>query len=147
MSKIYVYSTLSAPVRYSIYSKPEGERGIPRELQGVTIAGGANVADKHFVTPKGVMTTITSEQLELLKGVKLFQTHYENGYITYEEAPVDIEKVVSDMESRDESSPLTEQDFALNNQNAPVLNVKPEAQAIPASGHPAKAKRGRRGNK
>lgn len=138
MSNVYVYSTLSAPVRYSFYEKGAGD--MSREASAILIRGGANVADKNFVTPRGVVTTISAEEYAKLKENKLFQTHVDNGYITVEEKQVDIDKIVSDMEGRDQSSPLVPQDFVAESE--PVTNVvapvKGRPGRKPGSGHPAK---------
>ena len=144
MSQVYVYSTLSAPVRYSFYL--QGGNDIPREERGILIRGGANVADKNFITPRGVQTMISAEEYALLKENKLFKTHVENGYITVEEKSVDIDKIDSDMETRDESSPLVPEDFIAEDKPAPVVNVPKQAgrprgpNSKKPGGHPASKK-------
>lgn len=109
MSKpIYVYSTLSNDQNYTTYANG-GE--IPQAESAVYINGKANVADKRFLTPRGVVTKITPEQLAELKANPLFQMHEKNGFVTYSEAKSDADEVASDLVGRDQSAPLVEEDF------------------------------------
>lgn len=101
MSDYYVYSTLTASVNYMI-----------SEEASVLIAGGANVPNKYMLTSAGVVTPVTSEQLDALKKLPLFQLHHQNGFIRWEAKKHDIEKVVVDMERADASAPDTEADAA-----------------------------------
>lgn len=142
MSKsVYVYSTLSAPQRYTKYAKGNGD--MSREESSVLIKGGANVADKNFITARGVVTQITPEEHEQLKENTLFQTHVANGYIIVDAANVDIDKIVSDMEGRDESAPLTPDDFVAEGATPPVVAGITEAPAKPKGkgGRPSKRAR------
>ena len=113
----YVYSTLSANMDYTVWKPGGGD--LPVVAGTVRIGGHANVADKHFATPLGVATGISAEDLELLKANQIFLLHEQNGYIIVKEADDDIEKVVADMEGRDQSAPLVPQDFEAEGQDAP----------------------------
>lgn len=121
MKSVYVYSTLSTDQLYTLYVR--GGNDIPRPDKQILVKGGANVANKHLWTPRGVVTEITEEELALLRDNKLFQIHEKNGYVKVDKAKVEVEKAVSDMEPRDESSPLQPGDYEVENQAAPVLNV------------------------
>jgi hypothetical protein len=132
MANVYVYSTLSASNRYTKYAR--GGNDIPREERSVLIKGGANVADKHLITPRGVVTEISAEDYEFLKDNVQFRKHVENGYITVEEREASIEKVVTNMEPRDESAPLVPEDYTAHDQNAPVTNAAAPAKAPAAPG-------------
>lgn len=101
MSDSYVYSTMSASVRYDI--------GGGRD---VLIAGGANVPNKHMVTSAGVVTTVSAADLELLENNRVFGIHKQNGFIRIEAKRHDVEKVAVDMERADASAPDTEADAA-----------------------------------
>lgn len=113
----YVYSTLSANMDYTIWKQGGGD--LPAVAGTVRIGGHANVADKHFDTPLGVSTGISSSDLELLKVNPTFLLHEQNGYIIVKQADDDIETVVADMEGRDQSAPLVPQDFEAAGQEAP----------------------------
>lgn len=106
----YVYSTLSAGVEYTGY-KTGGANDLPAKNGVVYIAGGANVADTNFVTPRGVVTGVSNDELEFLRGNTVFQLHEANGYITVTDSLEDEDVVVSDMTGRDPSAPLVDADF------------------------------------
>lgn len=126
MSKqYYVYSTMTAAVTYCAWVRGGGD--IPTIQKSVTINGGANVADKHFQTPRGVVTVISEEQLEIMKADGVFQIHQKNGFITVEEKRAEVERVVSDMEGQDESAPLTPNDFDDGTGPKPVEEQAPVA--------------------
>lgn len=105
----YIYSTLTAPQIYT-RTKPGGG-DIPVEDGRVYIAGGSNVPDKYMVTPLGVATPVSDEELAILQENGVFQAHVKNGFITIREREADPEKVASDMETRDQSAPLVDGDF------------------------------------
>lgn len=113
---IHVYSTLSCSQRYVKYA-PAVEGNLPREERAILINGGANIAGKHFLTPKGVHTSITEQDYELLKENELFKTHISNGFITVEKSEANIEKVVSNMESRSQDAPVTPQDYEVDGEH------------------------------
>ncbi len=127
MSKIYVYSTLTSGQSYTIYA-PE-HNGVPRILETISINGGANLASKQLITPLGVRTEITEEQLEKLKENRLFKMHVEGGFIKTMKIKTDPEKVVPDLESRDRSAPIVPQDYEFSNNSAKpeIRTEKPTA--------------------
>jgi hypothetical protein len=107
---VFVYSTLSCPQRYVKWAEAVSGN-VPREERAVLIQGGANVANKNLITPRGVVTEIKDEEYELLKQNDLFNTHVKNGYVTVEERKADVDKVVTGMEARSPDAPLTPGDF------------------------------------
>ena len=110
MSKtFYVYSTLAADTEYVTYREGGGDMPVPES--SVVIKGGAGVANDRFVTPRGVVTSVTEEQLQKLQQNKVFQLHEKNGYVQYSEAIVDPDKAAADMTGRDESAPVVPQDL------------------------------------
>lgn len=111
--KLYVYSTLTASVRYAGGVVGEGGMIVPAADGGILIAGGANVADKRLITPTGaVITPIDSDDLERLRTDPTFKLHEANGFLKVSEHKEDGEKVAAqDMKLRDESAPLTPEDF------------------------------------
>lgn len=117
-SKYYVYSTLANSNLYTDYV--EGPNGLPREGETILIKGGAGVANRMGVAPFGVMTEVTSEQVEKLKKNEHFAAHMERGFIQIRESKEDEEKVAGDMTNRDESAQLTEQDYTETGEAPPV---------------------------
>lgn len=101
----YVLSTLTAAQDYSFYTKSID--GVQRVEKVIHINGGANVANKHFVTKDGVMTELTDEDVGLLESHPVFKLHKENGYVKIFKSEKDESRVLLDMEKADASAPLT----------------------------------------
>lgn len=96
----YVFSTLTAPVAFTAWQ--DGT-----QLKSVTIAGGAGVSTKHFITPRGVSTQVSDEDLDHLEKDSSFAELVKNGFLTVEKKDANADKVASDMNSRDKSAPAT----------------------------------------
>lgn len=122
---IYVYSTLSNDQSYTTYVDIPG--GAPQKEASIFIAGKANVANKHLITPLGMATEVTAEQLAELRRNEVFQLHERNGYLSVSEAKAEPDKVTASMAGRDASAPLVEQDF--------------EEGEAPVTGKPAKKRK------
>jgi hypothetical protein len=102
----YVFSTLSTPMYYTKHEN--GTSGEPVEICRIFINGGANIADRRtLITPRGVVTEVSDQDLEVLKANKVFQMHMLNKFITIERHKEDANKVAKDMEPEDKSAPLT----------------------------------------
>lgn len=110
MSKLYVYSTLTNSQTYTGW-RQAGANDLPVQEWAVTINGGTNLANKHLVTPRGVVTEITAEQEALLQTNMVFQLHVKNGFIKIDKKSVDAEIVAADLEGRDKSSPIVPEDY------------------------------------
>src|ERR1700741_1221950 len=79
MMSAYVYSTLTCPQEYTGWKpSPNGEL---RADRSVRIEGGHGVMNKHFLTPLGVMTEVSDDELAFLETVEAFQLHKANGFI------------------------------------------------------------------
>lgn len=109
--KLYVYSTLTSDVAYTPYDTDNGN-DTPVARDPVVIKGGAGVVNDRLITPRGVVTEVTEEQAELLRQNKVFQLHEKNGFVVIDESKTDPDNVAADMQNRDRSAPLVEQDFA-----------------------------------
>ena len=103
-----ITSTLTTPVQYNVWeTTPSKEIRIKRS---VTIQGGANVANKNFITPEGVVTEVTQDELdEVLLNDPVFILHLEGGFVKVSKS---AKLNVKDMTARDESAPLTDKDCA-----------------------------------
>jgi hypothetical protein len=124
--KLYVYSTLSTGVDYTTYVKNDPKSPVVIE-QVVSIAGGANVVAKGagLLTPHGVATAVTPEQLDALRANAIFQLHEANGFVTVSKAKEDPENVATDMTTRDTSAPLVQADFEAEGMEVPETgNIK-----------------------
>jgi hypothetical protein len=109
----YIASTLSNSVEYVLYEGTEDPKQMPNARASVIIAGGANMADKHFVTPAGVITSVTNEELALLDKNEVFKLHKTNGYLQIMDSePKRVEDAAADMNAREPASPLVDEDFS-----------------------------------
>lgn len=105
----YVFSTMSTDVAYAVYGEKVND--MPTIERQIVINGGANVATKNLITPRGVMTSVSDEDMELLSADPVFQMHKQNGFIAVEKKAADPEKVAAGMEARDQSAQLETGDF------------------------------------
>lgn len=113
----YVYSTATNSTNYVQYeSNSSSDLGkIKKRADGslvkIEIHGGHGVANKHFVTPRGVMTKVSDEDMEILLQDQAFLRHHKAGFITYEKKSVNPEKMAANMADKDGSAPITPKDF------------------------------------
>lgn len=112
----YVLSKLSNSQVYTKYIK--GANGINQAVKSILIKGGADITDKNLITPQGVITEVSSEDLEVLKENKVFQQHLENRMVEYFGIKPNIEKKTEKM-SKDKSKQLTKKDFEEQGIKAP----------------------------
>ncbi len=114
----YVYSTLTADNKYNLFAK--GGADVPTIEKSATIKGGANVANDKIMTPRGVVTTVSSDDLEMLKKNPVFKQHCDNGFIHFEVTKMDAEVAADNMSPKDNSAPIVPQDFSGNEMATPV---------------------------
>lgn len=123
-SKYYIFSTLAGDNVYANH-RPGGADLPVQDGDGVLIKGGAGVIDKRLITPQGVMTVVTADELDYLQGNEVFKVHKANGFIVVSEKPADPEAVASaDMTERDPGAQLVPGDFAPGEE--PVVASAPE---------------------
>lgn len=131
MSSHYIYSTLTCDQAYTIYA---GDGEIKRVVDRVVVRGGSNVADKRVITPRGVVTQVNEEQLEMLKSVRQFREHVEAGFLKITHVKTDPEKIAADLVSRDKSAPLVDEDYILgDHEGAQPQRVIQETAKRPAA--------------
>lgn len=113
----YVYSTATCPISYVVYeSNTSSDLGVIKKRPdgtkiSITIKGGHGVANKHFVTPRGVVTQVSDEDMEILLQDKSFTKHMNAGFMSYEKKEVSPDKKAASMAEKDGSAPLTPSDF------------------------------------
>lgn len=108
----YVYSTATCAGAYIEYAPDTNKNaGYAKEIRRVTIQGGHGVATKNLITPKGVMTKVTEEELDFLLKNESFLRHMKAGFMSYDKNKVDPEKKAASMAKGDNSAPLTPTDF------------------------------------
>jgi hypothetical protein len=121
----YVYSTLTAGQDYLNYVQGPADIKIP-EGNPVRIDGGHGVATKKLITPIGVATEVTDEELSYLRRNEGFKAHVKQGFIIVSESKSDPEKVVPDMIGRDRSSPVVPSDYTAT----PEEKARPQADFL-----------------
>lgn len=113
----YVYSTATCPISYVSYvQNSSNDLGVIKKRAdgskiAVTINGGHGVANKHLVTPKGVVTEVSDEDMEFLLQDRLFQKHMKAGFMAYDKKEIAPAKKAKDMTDKDKSAPLVPSDF------------------------------------
>lgn len=118
-----IYSTLTEPQQYTKY---ESSGDTHRVVASVRIEGGHGKANhKSLITPLGVATEVTDEQLAILMENSSFLKHKDRGYITITGKREDSEKVAADMTSSDGSAQLTEADFEDDGEKPAALTPAP----------------------
>lgn len=98
----YVFSTLACDQKYVNYEPvPDTNRDsrsqamdLPKPIRSVLIKGGSQVINKSLVTPMGVMTTVSDEELEALEQNEVFKMHRRDGFISIEKNKADPEKII-----------------------------------------------------
>lgn len=113
----YVYSTATCPISYSVYVKNAStDLGVIQKRPNgkpltVVINGGHGVANKFFVTPRGAVTQVSDEDMEILLQDKNFKRHMDAGFMSYEQKLVETEKKADEMAEKDRSAPITPEDY------------------------------------
>jgi len=114
----YVYSTLSCDNEYRGYKKGGGD--IPQVEAHVLIKGGAGIANRNIITPRGVATEVTKEELIILEANEQFQLHVKNGFIMVESKRSEADEVAKNMTKKDKSAPATPDDYT--GEKSPIVN-------------------------
>lgn len=118
----YVLSKLANSQIYTQYAKVTGNRlNIP--VKQIEIKGGSDVTNKHFITPNGVITKVTADELEVLRANRDFQRHLEKGHVKYFAHNPNVDKEVEKLE-KDKSAPLTPDDYKKKGKKAPKITVE-----------------------
>jgi len=106
----YVYSTATNGI---IYTKmTENNQGPAKIIRKVEIKGGHGVATvKNLHTPRGIVTSVTDDEMDFLLANESFKNHVERGFMSYDKKEVAPEKKAKDMTQKDGSAPLTPADF------------------------------------
>lgn len=117
----YVLSKLSNDQQYINYAKGMTDTNIRIPIAEVFIKGGADVINKQLVTPQGVVTKVSDNELEILKANPGFRKHLEEGLVKYYNTTPKIEKEADKME-KDKSKQLTADDYKKAGKKAPKVS-------------------------
>lgn len=130
-----ICSTMTGAVTYTDWKISPG--GLSIAGKQITIKGGANVADrKTIITPRGVGTHVSDEDLAFLENDPVFQFHKKGGFISVDAVSDlrDADLAASDMEGRDDSAPDVEQDFTANGEKPPTVVNTVQIETPPPTG-------------
>lgn len=131
----YVYSTATCPIKYVNYvNNSSQDLGVVQKHpngkpMAVVIKGGHGVANKNLVTPRGVVTEVTDEEMDQLLQDVAFKRHMEAGFMSYDKKNVDPEKKAAAMSDKDGSAPLTPKDFEEGENSTPDNKVYKKKEA------------------
>lgn len=135
--KLFVFSTLASDVAYTNHA--QGGADLPIDLPPVLVKGGAGVMNDRIVTPRGIVTEVTEEEVEYLRANQVFQLHEKNGFVMVSDSYGDPDSVAADMTGRDNSAPVVPQDLKDEDQPAAVGGDAP-TDAPQATGKGGKKK-------
>lgn len=118
----FITSKMAAGVTYAFYT--QGENKINVVTDQITIDGGAGVINKRTLeTPQGVVTEVTSEQLEKLKSHPLFQLHLKKGAVAILGTEKEAKKADKDLKE-DKSSQIKPEDYEEGNLEKQIVAKK-----------------------
>lgn len=80
---------------------------LPIKGAQVLIKGGTGVANDRLITPLGVATQVSDDELGELRKNPVFLQHEKDGFIRVRDKRADPEKVAADMNLKDPSAPIT----------------------------------------
>lgn len=110
----YVYSTLACDQEYTAWDIIGNGSDIKiKPGRSVLVKGGHGVANKNIITPQGVATRVSDEDVQFLMTVDAFKMHLNGGYVKIEADKHETEVVAADMARDDKSAPLTPQEYEL----------------------------------
>lgn len=137
----YVYSTATNATTFHLFEKREPVTDVnqirhmlPAKIkESVTLAGGTNMFTKAVIeTPKGMATYVTPAQMEWLERDPTFKEMVKAGFYKVDtkerSKPLEIDKVVENLEGQDGSAPKTAQDYTTPDK--PKLFVEGEKRII-----------------
>lgn len=107
----YICSTVTAHLEIVEYDTNSGP--VPRVKHKVNLLGGANLPPKTLVTPAGVVTPVSAEDLDFLVANREFQRLQREGFVTIMrgKSEDDLTAAISGMTPKDRSAPATPRDF------------------------------------
>lgn len=108
----FVFSKLSTHMDYATYLPEARDAAVVDRT--ITIKGRVNVigeTKEGLVTPDGVVTEVSAEDLAILLQNEVFKLHIKNGFIQFHEKEKSLQRVIPDMAKRDNSAQLTPADY------------------------------------
>lgn len=107
----YIFSTATNNCTYVEYDYHNRKGNLPQIKRRVLVKGGANRADKRLITPNGVVTEVSDDDLAFLVSNAAFIRHQKAGFHRIESHRFETDAVVTDMVSGDKARPLTPEEY------------------------------------
>lgn len=117
----FIISTLSNSNSFPVYKNVEGSP-VSQYEKMITIRGGSNITDpRTLITPEGVVTEVSDEDLALLEKNVSFNDFVKGGFLKVKKHTVaNVQKEVKkDMNPKDGSAQPTEKDWTDRGRKAP----------------------------
>ncbi len=120
----YICSKLTCDNSYTTWNQAKGgANDLPKKDRQILINGGAGVANKNIITPDGVVTEVSEEQLKLLESVPNFKRHVAGGFLkVLTKNPTNVKSVAADLE-KDKATPITPKDLEKQGKKAGKTNA------------------------
>lgn len=116
---VFITSRLAGGVDYAFYEKSPAGINVVRKT--ISIKGGSDVIDKRtLLTPQGVVTELSKDDLDELKTHPVFRMHLENGYITINDNEKTANKAGEKLEV-DKSAQITDEDYENGNEKKQMV--------------------------
>lgn len=136
----YIHSTASQPMIYPIYAGTGSGQNQAQKIKEIFINGTANVVDpRTLMTPTGAVTEVSDADLELLKKSAAFQRHCARGFMR---VMGERELNTKDMQPRDNSSQILDDEFAEGRDPRPTLQGSGSSVASCKEGDAIRGKKG-----
>ena len=116
----YITSTATNGTDYALYKTTDAGMTVP--VKTISIKGGANCANKVFVTPDSVATKVSDEDYELLKNHPEFIRHMKAGFLKV--SKIMKEENNKGMVKEDNSAPMTPEKYEKKGRKKPVVKLE-----------------------
>lgn len=124
----FIYSTLTCSNTFVLYAPKNDPNALSRIIKRIEIHGGHGMKHpKALDTPKGVVTQVSDEELDLLQQSSSFKRQVAAGFIVVDAKKIETEKMAENMAQKDASAPLTPKDFEVakdSTEEAPIFKKK-----------------------
>ena len=121
----YITFTKSQNTGFPVYKKTASGEWIKERI--ITVKGNANViSNKTLVTPRGAITSVSDEDLEILTKNASFNRMVANGYIVVHN---DKKLHVEDLKDKDDSAQLNKKFFSDKGMNIPVSSKSADIES------------------
>ena len=125
----YVISSATSDICYPLYEPIAPRSPVAKIKKKILIHGGANLAPLtgRLITPKGVATHVSDEDMAFLEESEAFKRHVKAGYMHVEKTDKNPDAVATEhLQARDGSAPLTPNSPEVLNNCDKVVVPKPD---------------------